>query len=188
MPSAVFSRIVVGVDGTEPSFEACRQAARLVEADGSIELVAAVHIAKAAHTGSSAPRIAAELEREAEDALQAALSVAGQQATAELVNGPASESLLRALESRQATLVAVGTHGHSRASEILLGGVAGQLLHDAPCSVLVARPPADGERFPRSLVVGIDGSPQAEEALVAAESSRRCGSDAPLRIVARPGR
>ena len=45
------------------------------------------------------------------------------------------------LTEQDATLAVVGTHGHSRMSEILLGGVVGELLHDAPCSVLVARPP-----------------------------------------------
>ena len=66
------------------------------------------------------------------------------------------------------TLLVVGTHGHRRMTEILIGGVAGELLHSASCSVLVARRPAEPERFPRSIVVGVDGSAGSEDALHAA--------------------
>jgi nucleotide-binding universal stress UspA family protein len=179
---SVFARVVVGVDGTGPSFEACRQAARLLDPDGSLELVAVVHLAGTVHAGFAAPRHAASLEREAREALLAASEIAGPTASAELMNGRAAESLLRRLEERQTTLVAVGTHGHSRASEIVLGGVAGELLHAASCSVLVARTPASETPFPRSVLAGIDGSPEAEAALDAAEAlARRLG--APLRVV-----
>ena len=92
-------------------------------------------------------------------------SSSDQDAIAKLVNGPPTESLLRELEDARATLVAVGTHGYSRASEIVLGGVAGSLLHRAPCSVLITRPPADGAHFPRALTVGVDGSDSAVAAL-----------------------
>ena len=146
---SVFARVVVGVDGTDPSYEACRQAARLLDPGGSLELVAVVHLAGTVHAGFAAPRHAARLEHEAREALLTAAEIAGPTASAELVNGRAAESLLRRLEEQQATLVAIGTHGHSRASEILLGGVAGELLHAAPCSVLVARPRRErGPRFP----------------------------------------
>ena len=53
---SVFSRVVVGVDGTEPGFEACRQAARLADPHTPIEAVAVVHLADAARAGPNAPR------------------------------------------------------------------------------------------------------------------------------------
>ena len=43
----------------------------------------------------------------------------------------------------QATLVVVGTRDHSRMAGITLGSVSTHLLHEAPCSVLVARRPVD---------------------------------------------
>lgn len=64
----------------------------------------------------------------------------------------------------RATLLVIGTHGHSRVEEIVFGGVAGELLHQAPCAVLVARPVSDLGAFPREIVVGIDGSEEAERA------------------------
>ena len=41
------------------------------------------------------------------------------------------EALLGEVERMRATLLAIGTHGHSRIEEIILGGVAGELLHQA---------------------------------------------------------
>jgi nucleotide-binding universal stress UspA family protein len=177
-----FARIVVGVDGTEAGVEACRQAARLVEPDGWLELVAAVNFGEAALTGWFAPRAADNLQRDADNALAAARAVAGKRATERLLNGPATRSLLQAIEDEGATLVALGTHGHSRASEIVLGGCSGELLHSAPCAVLIARPPIAEGLFPRALVVGIDGSREGDEAyLVAQQLGHRF--EIPLRTV-----
>ena len=63
--TSVFDRVVAGVDGSEPGFEAARQAARLVAPDGRLEIFTAVYLAEATLAGWSAPRLAAELEREA---------------------------------------------------------------------------------------------------------------------------
>jgi nucleotide-binding universal stress UspA family protein len=178
----LFSRIVVGVDGSEPGFEACRQAARLAAPDGWLELFTAVYLVEANLAGWSASRVAMELELEAGEALERAKEIAGPYAASRLVNGPAFHSLLRELEHRKATLVAVGTHGHSRISEIAIGGVTGGMLHSAPCSVLVARPPAAEALFPNAIVAGSDGSPEAEAGLAVAEHlAQRFG--APLRVV-----
>ena len=84
--------------------------------------------------------------------------------------------MLAELERFAATLIALGTHEHRRTTEIIFGGVAGEVLHKAPCSVLIARPCAT-ETFPRTIVVGHDGSPQAETALaVARDLEHRFGS------------
>ena len=63
---------------------------------------------------------------------------------------------------RNATVVAIGSHGHRRMPGILLGSVATALVHSAPCSVLLARP-GETDEFPRSVVVGLDGSAQSRE-------------------------
>jgi nucleotide-binding universal stress UspA family protein len=55
--------------------------------------------------------------------------------------------------------VAVGSHGTGRIRGIVIGSTATELIHKAPCTVLVARPA--GERFPSRIVVGIDGSDES---------------------------
>jgi nucleotide-binding universal stress UspA family protein len=167
---AIFSRILVGIDGGEPSREAYRQAARLLQPGGHLELVAAVNVSEAVHTGPFAPLVAEGLEDQARDALVAAEHVTAAADASRLLRGSPEEVLLREAEREQATLVAVGTHGHSRTAEILLGGVAGTMLHDARCSVLLARRPPPGSPFPHALVAGVDGSPESLRALGVARS------------------
>ena len=60
---STFGRVLVGIDGTEPGFEACRQAAVLAAPDAAIEAVAVVHLAEAVAVGFDAPRVAERLER-----------------------------------------------------------------------------------------------------------------------------
>ena len=178
----VFSRVLVGVDGSEACFEACRQAARVADPGTPIEAVAAVHLADAVWTGYHAPSVADRLRREAEKALEQAVRLIGDRARARFVNGAETAALLQEIDRAAATLIALGSHGHRRVTEILIGGVAGELLHSAPCSVLVARPAGDAEVFPRSIVVGLDGSVAAEHALDAAEHLAR-RLRVPLRVV-----
>ena len=183
---AVFDRLVVGIDGTEAGLEACRQALRLADPHAELELVSAMYLVEAVRAGWSAVRMTEELEREAGAALREAEALAGDCASGRLVNGPPVKVLLQEVERRRATLLALGTHGHSRASEILVGGVAGEMLHDAPCSVLIARAPSDPAVFPAAIVVGVDGSPEAGAALAAAAAlQRRFGAD--LRVLAALG-
>lgn len=179
---SVFARVVVGVDGTEPSFEACRQAARLADPSTPIEVVTVVHLAEAARAGFEAARIADELALEAELALDEAVRLLGDRAQRRSVDGYVVQSLLAEIARVDATVIAVGSHGHRRAVEMLIGGVAGELLHRAQCSVLVARPASDPDGFPRSIVVGIDGSSAADAGLAAAQRLAR-RFQVPLRLV-----
>ena len=180
--SMLFDRVVVGVDGSEPGFEACRQAAVLTAPSGSIEAVAVVDIAEAIHAGLTAPLVAERLASEGETALARATEILGDRARTRLVDGSTTKALLHQLARVDATMLAVGTHGHARATEIVIGGVAGELLHTAPCSILVARPPADTTAFPASIVVGIDGSDEANAALAVAEKLASW-FDVPLRVL-----
>jgi nucleotide-binding universal stress UspA family protein len=180
---SIFRHVLVGVDGTEAAFEACRQALRLAEPSEPIEAVAVVHLADAVKAGINAAHMTDVLARDAETALSSAERILGKRTRKRFVNGYIVEALVREIETTHATLIALGTHGHWRVTEILIGGVAGQMLHDSPCSVLIARRPAEAIGFPRSIVVGIDGSPGADIALAAA-NQLATRFDASLRIVA----
>ena len=73
---------------------------------------------------------------------------------------------------RDADLIALGTHGRTGLSRLLLGSVARNVLNHAPCSVLIARP-AHAERFPGLIVHANDGSPESlDAAMVAGVASR----------------
>ena len=73
---ATFSRVICGVDGSPESLTAVRQAARLLEADGALVLIAVANIVKAAQAGMAAVHAADLLQQGAEEALAAAQSEA----------------------------------------------------------------------------------------------------------------
>lgn len=178
---SIFSRILVGIDGTDAGFEACRQVARLAETDATIDAVAVVHLGPDVAAALVAAHAVDVLEHEAEEALQCAIEILGGRAHKRYLSGFVTSALIDELQRFDATLLALGTHEHRRATEILFGGVAGELLHKAPCSVLIARP-CPPSSFPGRLVVGVDGSPQADDALAAAQQlAARFGST--LRVI-----
>jgi nucleotide-binding universal stress UspA family protein len=85
------------------------------------------------------------------------------------VFGHAARRLLDELAATHATLAVVGAGPRSRVAGAARASVATQLVHAAPCSVLVVRDVADVSTFPRSIVVGDDRSLGAARALAAAE-------------------
>jgi nucleotide-binding universal stress UspA family protein len=178
---SIFGRVLVGIDGSDAGFEACRQVARLAEQEAEIDAVAVVHLGVAVAAALDAAHVVDVLEREAEDALEHAVEILGGRAHKRYLDGFVTPALLAELEGFEATLIALGTHEHGRTNEIILGGVAGEILHRAPCSVLIARPCPSSD-FPRTILVGHDGSPQADDALAAARQlATRFGSS--LRVV-----
>lgn len=180
--AALFARVLVGVDGSEAGLQAAFQAGRLVEPEGTLELTTAIYLIDANLQHWPHEQVQATLELEGGPALRAASLRAGPRATLQLLNGPATQTLLEEAERYGATVTVVGSHEHNALSEMLIGGVAGPLLHEAPCSVLIARPAIREALFPASVTVGIDGSPASLDALAVAEHvSARFG--AALRVV-----
>lgn len=167
----MFERIVVGVDGSPAGFEALHQARSLLASGGRLLAVIAFVPEIAVHAGIDAARIAAGLTAEAHAARDEAerLLEAVPGAEARLVHGDAIDALLAAVRVEGASLVAVGSHGGSRAAGIAFGSVATAMLHDAPCSVLVARTASAPAAFPHAIVVGDDGSLVAGAAVRIAE-------------------
>ena len=163
----VFDRIVCGIDGSQEALDAARQAERLRDPLGTLHLAAVTELDTAVHAGWATGYVLVELEQGSRDVLHRAIDEVSPASSALLAAG-AVAGLLDQVREHGATLVAVGPHGHSRALGVLLGGVAATLLHDAPCSVLLARRGRYGP-FPRGVLVGVDGSP---ESLAAAEVAR----------------
>jgi nucleotide-binding universal stress UspA family protein len=166
-----FTRVLVGIDGSQQSLEAARQGALLLEPDGQLTLFSAWEIAPVmGATGSYVPYYLDEdVQRAAaEKSLAAARDyVAGYSpATGKLVRGAPVAELLGEIERHQDTLVAVGSSGIGRLLGIVEGSVATAIIHRSPCSVLVARPTKNG--FPRRIAVGVDGSVESAAAYAAA--------------------
>lgn len=167
----MFERVVVGIDGSRPSVEALAQALRLMAPNARLLAVTGFLPELGVHTGVGASRAAEQLAEEAHSAHGEArrLLEGVPNAEALLVHAEGSRALLRCVREAGADLVAVGSHGGSRAAGIVFGSVATAMLHEAPCSVLVARSCSAPDRFPRAIVVGDDGSRVAGAAVRLAE-------------------
>lgn len=164
----VFDRIVCGIDEGEAAFEAALQADRLRDPLGRLHLAAIVETATAAHAGWAMGHVLVELDHTARASLERAVD-AVHPAGSVFVTGEPVRTLLDEIEEHGATLVAVGSGGHRRSVGIMLGTVGTRLLHEAPCSVLIARTPSGTQTFPSSILVGVDGS---EQSLAAAQVAR----------------
>jgi nucleotide-binding universal stress UspA family protein len=172
-PASPFSRVLCGVDGSANGLAAVWQAAELAGGQAAVELVAVVEPMIAVPPAYMAGTVVHELRVTAERTLSDAQALLPN-ARARLDYGAPAEALLAEAHRRAASLLAVGSHGRHRLPGILFGSVATHVLHRAPCSVLIARD--RGDRFPRSIVVGTDGSEHAAAAVrLAEELGRRHG-------------
>ena len=177
---SAFSRVLVGIDGSEESREATRQAATL--ADGELTLLASYDVAPAiGGTGVGVPYYHDEdIQRDAAtDALQRAREDAGSVSpTGKIVRGRAADALISEVEREQDTLLVVGSHGHGRLAGFVLGSTATEVIHKAPSSVLIARARNGSDRFPKKIVVGVDGSEESAAAYtVARQLAERFDAD-----------
>jgi nucleotide-binding universal stress UspA family protein len=176
---SIFGRVLVGVDDSPESVEAARQAAIL--ATGPVILLAAYDLTQTIVGAGMAPAPVVPLDEgpfreRAEEALEHARQELGSEPAGKIARGRAWEVLLDEILQEHITLVAVGSHGAGRARGILIGSTATELVHKAPCSVLVARKPL--KDFPSSIVVGVDGSKEAAVAdAVAAAIAERFGAE-----------
>lgn len=167
-----FSLVLAGVDGSERAREAARQAACLASA-ARAQLIVAYVIEDRPYE-----------EGDAERALEAASAVArtaGTDPEARILTGDdAGDALVGEAERDGVDLLCVGPDSELLGGAIRFGHVAGRILRDAICSVLIARPA--GPTFPRHIACAIDGSDASVlTALAAAGVARATGAE--LRLV-----
>lgn len=174
---------VIAYDASEPAAAALRCAAR--RAGPGARLVVAYAANPPAHfTGSAYEGKALERARErAATVLDGLDSVVGEGVEVEttVITGPPARALVQLAQERDATEIAVGSRGFRGLRGAVLGSTSHALLHESDCPVLViapravereARRQAAGGRPDRvTIVVGYDGSDNADEALECAASS-----------------
>ena len=159
--------IVVGTDGHPAGREAVRWAAREAHRRGvplRIMLAYDWHWQGSRFGGVDELRVQADNEAAAvvADAATEATAVApGVVVRGETALGEPAPALLRA--AKRATLLVVGSRGHGGFASLLLGSVSQRVATHSPCAVAVVRGRPDATEGP--IVVGVDGSPAAQEAL-----------------------
>jgi nucleotide-binding universal stress UspA family protein len=79
-----------------------------------------------------------------------------------LIGSPANLITERA---READLIVVGSHGRTALGRFFFGSVSQKILHEAHCSVRIARRQKEDPETPVRIIIGIDGSRHANEAV-----------------------
>jgi nucleotide-binding universal stress UspA family protein len=145
----MFSRIVVGTDGSETARQAVREATELAKQTGaSLDVVSAFEpvptsrlreerlqapsdIEHAVNPQEDVNAILAEAEHDVGDA--------GVQVRTFARQGEPADAILDVAEEENADLIVVGNKGMTGAKRFLLGSVPNKVSHHAPCSVLIIR-------------------------------------------------
>jgi nucleotide-binding universal stress UspA family protein len=145
----VFTRILVGTDGSETAAEAVRQAVDLAKVAGAqlgiVSAYAPVSKRRVQGEQADAP---ADVQHEIgprEDVnlvLEAAAAEArkeGIEVQTHPVEADPAEAILNVAEQTNADLIVVGNKGMTGARRYLLGSVPNNVSHHAPCSVIIVR-------------------------------------------------
>ena len=145
----MFSRIVVGTDGSETATQAVREATELAKKTGaSLEIVSAYDPVPASrlqqerleapadieHTVNPSEDVDATLAEAAKEAQEAGVTV-----RTYARQGEPADVILDVAEEEKADLIVVGNKGMTGAKRFLLGSVPNKVSHHASSSVLIVR-------------------------------------------------
>ncbi len=145
----MFTRIVVGTDGSETAAEAVRQAIDLAKMSGAtlgiVSAYSPISERKVKDEQRDAP---ADVQYEIGpredvnlvlDAAAADARKEGIEVQTHPVEGDPAEAILKVAEDTKADLIVVGNKGMTGARRFILGSVPNNISHHAPCSVIIVR-------------------------------------------------
>ncbi len=106
----------------------------------------------------------------------------GWELTAQEELGSPASVLLKIADDWQPDLLVIGSHGRSAAGRLFLGSVSQKVLHEARCSVRIARGSAEAADTPARLLIAMDGS-RGAMAAVDGVVARQWPAESQARIV-----
>jgi nucleotide-binding universal stress UspA family protein len=112
---------------------------------------------------SEAQDEALKLARSAKDMLETLFP--GWQVQAEAVTGSPGNMLIWRSDAWKPDLIVVGAQGSTGLGRFFFGSVSQKVLHQAECSVRIARASRKDPTGPVRLIVGVDGSPDSDAAV-----------------------
>jgi phosphoglycerate kinase len=148
-------KILLAVDGSEPSLEAARKIGGLVDAEGA-EIIL-LYVQKPAEAGVEYVFMDAETKRrrEMEHRLEAERVVAAANAPLVrqglvahrqiVVEGDPPSEILKLADEMGVDLIAMGAHGRTGVLRVFVGSVSRKVIDHASCPVLIARVPDQRE-------------------------------------------
>ena len=145
----MFTRIVVGTDGSETAAEAVRQAIDLAKMSGAtLSIVSAYEPISKRRVEGEKLDAPADVQYEINpredvnlvlDTAAAAARKEGVEVQTHPVEDDPADAILNVAEESNADLIVVGNKGMAGARRFLLGSVPNNVSHHAPCSVIIVR-------------------------------------------------
>lgn len=145
----MFTRIVVGTDGSETAGEAVRQAVDLAKAIGAtLDIVSAYAPVPERRVRGELSAAPADVQHEIgpREDVNLVLDAAAAEARKEgivvhthAVEADPADAILNVTEEVKADLIVVGNKGMTGARRYLMGSVPNNVSHHAPCSVIIVR-------------------------------------------------
>jgi nucleotide-binding universal stress UspA family protein len=145
-----FSRILVGIDGSESSLNASEYAIEMARKDGAQVIALSIKSLPLSSYGLAAPQDEAKLSNEDKDmhGIKESLDKVDQnakrnniQVKKEIINSQMSieAAIVEYAESEDVDLIVIGTRGTSEIKNILLGNIASGVVKYAACPVMVVK-------------------------------------------------
>lgn len=135
-------RIVVGFDGSEHSRKALARAAEIANG-ATIAVVSAANVARLMRdpAGGVAPVDPADAEARTQALAEARKYLEGRGLKGVYVEGHGNPAdvIVQEAEESGADLIVIGTRGLNAVQRVVLGSVSTNVVHHAPCDVLVVR-------------------------------------------------
>jgi nucleotide-binding universal stress UspA family protein len=145
----VFTRIVVGTDGSKTAAEAVRQAIDLAKMSGAtLSIVSAYEPVSKRRVEGEKLDAPADVQYEINpredvnlvlDTAAAAARKEGVEVQTHPVEDDPADAILNVAEESNADLIVVGNKGMTGARRFLLSSVPNNVSHHAPCSVIIVR-------------------------------------------------
>ena len=146
----MFSTIVVGTDGSPDAEDALRAAAELarLNPETKVHVVGAFQPIPPGQLRSMADSLPEEFRPllygtmrvdATMDVARSVMKLAGVEADYHDVDDHPTDAILNAAENYDADLIVVGSRGEGATKRLLHGSVSTNVLHHAPCAVLVVR-------------------------------------------------
>ncbi|MGO9953160.1 MAG: universal stress protein [Dissulfurispiraceae bacterium] len=166
----MYENIIVGYDDSEFSSAALREAAGWIRRHGGTAVLAhAVFFSEEEFANLPEQReqrfkLGRTMCSTARDNISAELGLNGN-LIAFVCEGEPHEVLVDMAKTKNADLIALGTHGRKGIKKIFMGSVTSRVLQSAPCDVLAVRKSGDGDGQYRSILLSYDSSPVSKKAL-----------------------
>jgi nucleotide-binding universal stress UspA family protein len=140
----MFSRIVLGVDGSTHALHAARKTGELARAMNSEHLwVVVAYDPIPSYLGEPNFQRAMSLRlQEAESILQEAIAAVGKisgEIHQEMLEGSPAEEIIKVADIRESDLIIMGSRGRGTLASLVLGSQSQKVVSHAHCPVLIVR-------------------------------------------------